>query len=68
MKKIKIFLFNPYPSIGGVDTTIYRFINSLNLNKFEVEYLSLKKVKYFKNKNIIYTKIKSRSTFLSFLK
>tara|TARA_Y100000590_G_scaffold424919_1_gene532353 strand:- start:1150 stop:2235 length:1086 start_codon:yes stop_codon:yes gene_type:complete len=68
MKKIKIFLFNPYPSIGGVDTTIFRFINSLNLNKFEVEYLSLKKVKYFKNKNIIYTKIKSRSTFLSFFK
>ena len=50
MKKIKIFLFNPYPSIGGVDTTIFRFINSLNLNKFEVEYLSLKKVKYFKNR------------------
>ena len=68
MKKIKIFLFNPYPSIGGVDTTIFRFINSLNLNKFEVEYLSLKKVKYFKNKNIIYTKVKSRSTFLSFFK
>ena len=56
-KKIKIYLFNPYPSIGGVDTTIFRFINSLDLNRIEVEYLSLKKVKYFENKKIIYRKI-----------
>ena len=25
-KKVKIFLFNPYPSIGGVDNTINEFI------------------------------------------
>ena len=65
-KKFKIFLFNPYPGLGGVDVTIFRFINSLNLNRIEVEYLSLNKVKYFKNKKIIYTKIDSKSTFLSF--
>ncbi len=65
-KKAKIFLFNPYPGLGGVDATIFRFINSLNLNRIEVEYLSLKKVKHFKNKKIIYTKIDSESTFLSF--
>ena len=65
-KKIKIFLFNPYPSIGGVDSTIFKFLNSLDLNRIEVEYLSLKKVKYFKNKKIIYTKNYSNSPFLSF--
>ena len=68
MKKIKIFLFNPYPSIGGVDSTIFRFINSLDLNRIEVEYLSLKRVKYLKNKKIIYTTIDAKSTFLSFFK
>ena len=67
-KKIKIYLYNPYPSIGGVDTTIFRFINSLDLNRIEVEYLSLRRVKYFKNKKITYTKINSKSTFLSFFK
>jgi len=67
-KKIKIYLYNPYPSIGGVDTTIFRFINSLDLNRIEVEYLSLRRVKYFKNKKITYTKIDSKSTFLSFFK
>ncbi len=67
-KKIKIFLFNPYPSIGGVDSTIFKFLNSLDLNRIEVEYLSLKKVKYFKNKKIIYKEIDSKSTFLSFFK
>ena len=67
-KKLKIYLFNPYPSIGGVDSTIFRFINSLDLNRIEVEYLSLKRVKYLKNKKIIYTKIDAKSTFLSFFK
>ena len=67
-KKLKIYLFNPYPSIGGVDSTIFRFMNSLDLNRIEVEYLSLKRVKYLKNKKIIYTKIDAKSTFLSFFK
>ena len=65
-KKYKIFLFNPYPSIGGADTTLNRFINSIDFNKFDVEYLSLKKVKYNKNKKIVFTKLNSNSTFLSF--
>ena len=67
-KKNKIFLLNPYPSNGGADTTIHRFINSINLKKFDVEYLSLKKVKYNLIKNVTYTNINSTSTFLSFFK
>ena len=43
-------------------------MNSLDLNRIEVEYLSLKRVKYLKNKKIIYTKIDAKSTFLSFFK
>ena len=66
-KKIKIFLFNPYPAIGGVDTTIKRFIQSLN-NNFEIEYISLKKVKGLKKSNIKNTVINSNSTFKSFFK
>ena len=65
-KKYKIFLFNPYPCIGGADTTISKFVNSIDYNKFDVEYLSLKEVKYNINKKIIYTRLKSKSTFLSF--
>ena len=64
--KYKIFFFNPYPSIGGADTTINRLINSIDFKRFDVEYLSLKKVKYNKNKKVIFTKLNSSSTFFSF--
>jgi glycosyltransferase involved in cell wall biosynthesis len=66
LKKYKIFLFNPYPGIGGADTTISKFVNSINHNKFDVEYLSLKAVKYNKNKRTTYTRLKSKSTFFGF--
>ena len=65
-KKTKIFLFNPYPAIGGVDTTVKRLLYSLGSN-YEVEYLSLKKTEKFKKSNIKNTVIKSKSTFRSFL-
>jgi glycosyltransferase involved in cell wall biosynthesis len=64
--KYKIFLFNPYPGIGGTDTTINRLINSIDFKRFDVEYLSLKKVKYNKNKKVIFTQLNSSSTFFSF--
>ena len=64
--KYKIFLFNPYPGVGGADTTINRLINSIDFKRFDVEYLSLKKVKYNKNKKVIFTKLNSSSTFFSF--
>ena len=65
-KKYKIFLFNPYPNIGGADTTINRLIESIDFKKFDVEYLSLKKVKHFRNKKVTFTKLNSLSTFFSF--
>ena len=65
--KIKIYLFNPYPSLGGVDTTIRRFLLSLN-NNFQIEYLSLKKAENFNKSNIRNTVINSSSTFQAFFK
>ncbi len=64
--KYKIFLFNPYPGIGGADTTINNFASSINYNKFDVEYLSLKEIKYKINKQIVFKTLKSNSTFFSF--
>ena len=62
-KKNKIFIFNPYPAIGGVDTTIKKFIFSLP-NNYQVEYLSLKKTENFRKNNIKNTVINSNSTFV----
>ena len=66
-KKTKIFIFNPYPAIGGVDTSIKKFIYSLS-EKFQIEYLSLRKTENFQKRNIKNTVIKSNSTFKIFLK
>ncbi len=66
-KKIKIFVFNPYPAIGGVDTSLKRFLLSLGKN-YEIEYLSLRKAENFKRSNIKNTIIKSKSTLISFFK
>ncbi len=66
-KKTKIFIFNPYPAIGGVDTTIKKLTSSLP-EKFQIEYLSLKKTENLKKHNIKNTVIKSNSTFRSFFK
>lgn len=63
--KTSLYVFNPYPAIGGGDTTLKRFINSINLNKFNVIYFSLTKAQKF-SKKIKFIKLKSKSTFFSF--
>ena len=67
-KKIKIFFFNPYPAIGGVDTIIKKFINSLDLRYYDIEYITLKKINKKFNNKINYKYINSNSTFLSYFK
>ena len=64
--KTKIYFFNPYPGIGGADTTISKFINSVNFSKYEVEYITLRKSKVSLSKKIKRTQLNSNSTFLSF--
>jgi glycosyltransferase involved in cell wall biosynthesis len=66
-KKTKIFLFNPYPAVGGVDTIIKRFFESLN-HDYIIEYLSLRRSEKFLSSNIKNTVINSSSTFTSFFK
>lgn len=63
MKK-KIFIFHPYPSLGGGDTTLNKFISSIDKVSFDVYFLSLRKVKK-KRKNLKYILLKSKSTFFS---
>ena len=67
-KKTKIFFFNPYPAIGGVNTVIKKFINSLDLRYYNVEYLTLKKCKYKFNEDITFTNLNRNSVLLSYLK
>ena len=67
-KKTKIFFFNPYPTIGGVDTVIKRFINSLDSRFYEIEYLTLKKCNYKFNKKITFINLKKKSALLSYFK
>jgi len=66
-KKIKIFVFNPYPAIGGVDTSLKRFLLSLGKN-YEIEYFSLRKAENLKRSNIKNTIINSKSTLMGFFK
>tara|TARA_B100000780_G_scaffold60275_1_gene38717 strand:- start:6546 stop:7640 length:1095 start_codon:yes stop_codon:yes gene_type:complete len=67
-KKTKIFFFNPYPAVGGVDTVIKKFINSLDLRYYNVEYLTLKKCENKFNKNITFTHLNSNSVLFSYFK
>ena len=50
-----------------MDTSIKKFMYSLP-EKFQIEYLSLRKSENFKKRNIKKTLIKSNSTFKSFFK
>ena len=64
--KISLFIFNPYSGIGGGDTTLYRFLNSVNFEKYNVTLITLSNIKKF-SKNIKIIQLKSSSTFISFL-
>jgi glycosyltransferase involved in cell wall biosynthesis len=65
--RISLYIFNPYPAVGGADSTILKFINSLDLTKYDLTYFSLRPVKHV-NKKIKYIVLKSNSVFFSFFK
>ena len=65
-KKKKIFILT-LPSDRGVDTSIKKFMYSLP-EKFQIEYLSLRKSENFKKRNIKKTLIKSIQHLKVFLK
>ena len=63
--RIKLYIYNPYPSVGGSETTLVRFINSIDKNKYEVVLLSLKNnINFFAK--IKFINLNSISTLLSF--
>ena len=58
-KKYRIFIFHPYPDIGGADRSIIRLINGQK--NHEIILITLKKANYdkFLNKKINYILLKS---------
>ncbi len=64
-KKTHIYIFQPYPQLGGADRSIIRIINSHDKAKFTL--ISLTKCNYskFLNKEINYIKLKSKRSIYS---
>ena len=64
-KKIKLFIFQPYPKFGGADRSIIKLINGLDNN--DITLISLQKCNYNKylNKKIKYKLLKSKRTIFS---
>jgi glycosyltransferase involved in cell wall biosynthesis len=65
--KISLYIFDPYPTVGGANSTIQKFIASLDLDKYELTYFSLRPPVYI-NKKINFITINSNSVFFSFYK
>lgn len=67
--KIKIYIFHPYSSIGGADTSISRLINNIDKNIYKIDFITLNdpKLKLRKEveKKIKFVKINSKRTFFS---
>ena len=40
-KKIKIYIFHPYSSVGGADTSLSRLMNNLNNKDYNIDFISL---------------------------
>ena len=65
--RVILYIFNPYPAVGGADSTILKFVNSLDFKKYHLIYFSLRPVKNI-NKKVKYIVLNSNSVFFSFLK
>ncbi len=64
-KKIKLYIFQPYPKFGGADRSIIKLINGLGFN--DITLISLSKCKYqqYLNKKIKFKTLNSNKTFFS---
>lgn len=69
-KKIKIYIFHPYSSVGGADTSLSRLMNNLNNKDYNIDFISLNnhKLNLKKKNKIKIIKIKSSRTIFSILK
>ena len=61
-KKVRLFIFQPYPKFGGADRSIIKLINGLNFD--DITLISLSKCYYsrYLNKKIQYKILKSSRT------
>ncbi len=64
--KTSLYVFSPYSGIGGGDTTLIRFLKSINLKKYNVTIFTLEKVKKI-SKKIKIIKLAASSTLMSFI-
>ena len=64
-KKIKLFIFQPYPKFGGADRSIIKLINGIDFN--DITLISLSKCNYqqYLNKKIKFKTLNSNKTFFS---
>ena len=64
-KKVRLFIFQPYPKFGGADRSIIKLINGLNFN--DITLISLSKCYYsqYLNKKIQYKILRSSRTLYS---
>jgi glycosyltransferase involved in cell wall biosynthesis len=67
-KKVKLFIFQPYPHFGGADRSIIKLINGLKFD--DVTLISISKCNYSKhlNKKIRFKNLKCNRVFFSILK
>jgi glycosyltransferase involved in cell wall biosynthesis len=67
-KKVKLFVFQPYPHFGGADRSIIKLINGLKFN--DITLISITKCNYSKylNKKIKFKQLKCKRVFFSIYK
>ena len=68
-KKINLIFFHPYSALGGADKSLSRLINNLDLNKYNINFISLNK-SFLQKKlhGINFIRIKSKRVILSYFK
>ncbi len=71
MKKIKLYIFSPYSTIGGDTLSLYRLINNLSEKDYDISFISLGKtriLKYDLSRKINIINLKTSRTIFSIFK
>jgi glycosyltransferase involved in cell wall biosynthesis len=69
-KKIKLIFFHPYSVIGGADLSLSTIINNLNMKKYSIDFICIKRAQNAipLNSNIKIYELKTKKTLFSFFK
>lgn len=71
MKKIKIYIFSPYSTIGGDTLSLSRLIDNLSEKKYDISFISLRKSKiseYNLSRKVKFINLRTSRTILSIFK